>query len=53
MTTRREIYRILDASANRGREALRVIEDVARFLCDSETVARRVKEARHRFATRE
>ena len=28
----RQIYRILDAAANRGREALRVIEDAARFL---------------------
>ena len=47
----REIYRILDAAANRGREALRVIEDVARFLADSEALARRVKDARHRFAS--
>ena len=46
----RQIYRILDAAANRGREALRVIEDAARFLADSEELARRVKETRHRFA---
>lgn len=48
--SQREIYRILDAAANRGREALRVIEDAARFLNDSEELARRLKEARHRFA---
>ena len=47
----REIYRILDAAANRGREALRVIEDATRFLADSHALAQRLKDARHRFAS--
>ena len=46
----REIYRILDAAANRGREALRVIEDAARFIGDSERLTTLLKDARHRFA---
>ncbi|MCF0233755.1 MAG: hypothetical protein HUK22_02100 [Thermoguttaceae bacterium] len=46
----RDIYRILDAAANRGREALRVVEDAARFLADDVDLAARLKETRHRFA---
>ena len=45
-----KIYRILDAAANRGREALRVIEDAARFLGDSQELTRPLKELRHLFA---
>ncbi|MBQ3822285.1 MAG: thiamine phosphate synthase [Thermoguttaceae bacterium] len=48
--SKREIYRILDAAANRGREALRVVEDAVRFLDDNEELASALKEARHRFA---
>ena len=48
--TELKVYRILDAAANRGREALRVIEDAARFLGDSEELTRRLKELRHLFA---
>ena len=51
--SKREIYRILDAAANRGREALRVVEDAVRFLDDNEELASALKEARHRFAARE
>ena len=47
--SKREIYRILDAAANRGREALRVVEDAARFLGDSQDLAAKLKETRHRF----
>src|SRR5262245_9663513 len=39
--------RILDANANRGREALRVMEDVARFVLDDESLCRELKEIRH------
>lgn len=46
-----KVYRILDAAANRGREALRVVEDATRFLEDSEDLTRRLKELRHLFAT--
>ncbi len=42
-----EILRILDASANRAREALRVIEDFARFILNDAQIAERVKLQRH------
>jgi len=48
--SQREIYRILDVAANRGREALRVIEDAARFLDDNEVLTATLKRTRHRFA---
>lgn len=41
------VLRILDANLNRAREALRVIEDYARFACDDADAAERVKHARH------
>jgi thiamine-phosphate pyrophosphorylase len=41
------VLRILDASLNRAREALRVIEDHARFTLDDADAAERVKQARH------
>jgi len=41
--------RIIDANANRAREALRVMEDVARFALDDETLCARVKGLRHRL----
>lgn len=43
------IFRVLDAAANRGREAVRVIEDLIRFLCDDSTLTVTLKEFRHRF----
>lgn len=39
--------RMLDASANRAREALRVMEDIARFALDDESLCRELKEIRH------
>ncbi|MEM1422660.1 MAG: thiamine phosphate synthase [Planctomycetota bacterium] len=39
--------RILDANANRAREALRVMEDGARFLLNDERLTRELKAARH------
>jgi len=44
------ILRVLDAALNRAREALRVIEDHARFVCDDRDVAWRAKRARHAVA---
>lgn len=44
------VYRILDAAADRGREAVRVIEDAARFLADSSSMTEQLKAFRHRFA---
>lgn len=45
-----EILRLLDAAANRVREALRVLEDCARFLWNDEHLSRGLKELRHDFA---
>ena len=41
------VQRIIDANANRAREALRVMEDIARFGLDDEGLARELKELRH------
>lgn len=45
-----DLARILDASANRAREGLRVIEDYSRFALDDPMLTRRLKDVRHRFA---
>ena len=42
--------RIIDASANRAREGLRVMEDCARFLLDDGSLCGRIKRARHDLA---
>jgi thiamine-phosphate pyrophosphorylase len=42
--------RILDANRNRAAEALRTLEDVARFALDAGDLAGRVKDLRHRLA---
>lgn len=42
--------RILDASANRAREALRVMEDAARFLLDDPQLTAALKRLRHDLA---
>ncbi|MGC3969038.1 MAG: Clp protease N-terminal domain-containing protein [Pirellulales bacterium] len=41
------LIRVLDAAANRAGEALRVIEDHARFLLDDADLTRQCKELRH------
>ena len=43
----RQPARILDASANRAREALRVMEDAARFLLDDRSLTEQLKVLRH------
>ena len=45
-----EIGRVLDASANRAREGLRVVEDYVRFILDDPGLTRRLKDVRHRLA---
>ena len=45
----RPIYRILDANFNRAREALRVIEDFARFALDDAGTSSAAKELRSRL----
>lgn len=43
--------RILDANANRAREALRVLEDYARFAINHDELSERLKQVRHEMAT--
>jgi thiamine-phosphate pyrophosphorylase len=42
-----DTYRILDASANRAREGLRVLEDYARFVAADALLSAELKEMRH------
>src|SRR4051812_6334737 len=42
--------RLLDANANRAREALRVVEDYARFVLDDREVSAKLKSIRHDLA---
>lgn len=42
--------RILDANLNRAREALRVMEEFARFVLDDATMTTEIKQARHDLA---
>jgi thiamine-phosphate pyrophosphorylase len=49
-TDRIELARILDASANRAREALRVVEDYCRFALDDAFLSRETKQIRHDLA---
>jgi thiamine-phosphate pyrophosphorylase len=44
------VLRILDANANRAREALRVIEDYARFALNHQQISRDLKQLRHDLA---
>lgn len=44
------LYRILDAAANRCREGLRVLEDYARFNADDRHLTTLLKQWRHRLA---
>jgi len=42
-----KIIRIFDANLNRGREGLRVVEDLVRFVFDDADLASQIKSARH------
>jgi thiamine-phosphate pyrophosphorylase len=44
------VLRLLDANANRAREALRVMEDYARFIANDGPLAAAIKELRHGLA---
>lgn len=50
MPARPDIARLLDANANRAREALRVLEDAARFVLDDAALAGACKRLRHDLA---
>ena len=52
-TDQSDLYRILDAAANRVREGLRVIEDYVRFALNDRHLTERLKECRHQFAQTE
>jgi thiamine-phosphate pyrophosphorylase len=43
----RDVQRILDANLNRAREAMRVLEDYARFVLDDQDMCEAIKIARH------
>jgi thiamine-phosphate pyrophosphorylase len=45
------VLRIVDANANRAREGLRVVEDVARFVLREPALTRRIKVLRHAVST--
>ncbi len=45
-----DVYRILDAAANRAREGLRVVEDFVRFTLDDRYLMSLLKDWRHRLA---
>jgi thiamine-phosphate pyrophosphorylase len=45
-----DTLRIIDANANRAREAMRVMEDAARFLLDDVALTREIKTLRHDLA---
>lgn len=44
-----DVYRILDAAANRAREGLRVLEDYTRFACDDPLLTAELKAVRHQL----
>lgn len=46
----RRVLRLLDANANRAREALRVVEDYARFILDNPELSETLKGLRHDLA---
>ena len=47
MSSHRELWRILDANLNRAKEALRVAEDLARFILNDRNLASQYKKCRH------
>jgi thiamine-phosphate pyrophosphorylase len=44
------VYRIIDANFNRGREAIRVVEDYCRFALNSALLTERAKQFRHELS---
>lgn len=46
-----QIFRILDANANRAREGLRVLEDIARFIHNDKKITAQLKRERHRITS--
>lgn len=50
-TDKEGVYRAIDASADRGMEAVRVIEDIFRFLRDDAEATEELKRFRHEFGS--
>ena len=48
MTNDERIYRVIDANLNRLKEGLRVVEDVRRYGFDDLTLAKKIKNLRHK-----
>ena len=46
-----KIYRLLDAASNRACEAVRVVEDIARFVFNDQFLTKEWKELRHNLAS--
>src|SRR5450631_1134900 len=46
---RENIWRLLDANANRAREGLRIVEDTARFVLDDAAAAKAFRGFRHQL----
>jgi thiamine-phosphate pyrophosphorylase len=47
VSANRELLRVLDANVNRAKEALRVAEDLARFVLNDRKLAGQLKKSRH------
>lgn len=47
---KRDVIRIIDANFNRSREGLRVCEEVARFVLNSASLTKELKDIRHRIS---
>ncbi len=50
VTLHDKIDRMIDANLNRAREGLRVVEDIARFILDSEELTKKAKDLRSEIA---
>ena len=46
-----KIYRLLDAASNRACEAVRVVEDIVRFVFNDQFLTKEWKELRHNLAS--
>ncbi|MEI7640504.1 MAG: thiamine-phosphate pyrophosphorylase [bacterium] len=45
--TNKKILRVIDANANRAKEGLRVVEDIARFVLSNKKISTTLKKMRH------
>ena len=48
-----DLYRVVDANLNRLREGIRVIEDIMRYRDNNKTLARQLKDLRHKARVNE